>query len=322
MLVLKRTKKGYKQDPTKQFQFERFESECGDFVLVEAAFEEDDKWGQFELSNEELDKIKSKKIIRLEFEEPNKFFLGDKMESYDHEFHKIYTLCPYTSDWLNKKEGIERRVPIYFPFNENDIPPISQKIYDVIYTGHIVSKKLLDDLKIIAKFNHRFVSNDQNNLVTNQNASYNEKIKLISESKITLVHNLLHPKRKYFKNIWNYEGWQNHEGFKLIPKPTQFWKIFTDKNIVVPQLKSRVFEAAFSRSLILCKRDQFNVIEKYFEPNKEFIYYENNLEEKITEILENYHLYENIIENAFKRAIINYTTKAFVNDYLKHINLV
>jgi hypothetical protein len=321
MIVLKRTTKGYKQDPTKQFKFERFENECSDFVLVEAAFEEADKWEQFGLSKEEFDKIKSKKIVRLEFEEPNKFFLGDKMESYDYEFHKIYTLCPYTSDWLNKKEGIERRVPIFFPFNENDIPPISQKKFDVIYTGHIVSKKLLDDLKIIAKFNYRFVSNDRNKLVTNQNASYNEKIKLISESKITIVHNLLHPKRKYFKNIWNYEGWQNHEGFKLIPKPTQFWKIFTDKNIVVPQLKSRVFEAAFSRSLILCKRDQFNVIEKYFEPNKEFIYYENNLEEKINEVLENYHDYEEIIENAFQRAIKNYTTKSFVNDYLKNINI-
>lgn len=319
MIVLKRTKKGYKQDPTKQFKFERFENECNDFVLVEAAFEEADKWEQFELSVEDFSNIKSKKIVRLEFEEPNKFFLGDKMDSYDHEFHKIYTLCPYTSEWLNKKEGIERRVPIFFPFNENDIPPISEKKYDVIYTGHIVSKKLLDDLKIIAKFNHRFVSNDRNKLVTNQNATYSEKIQLIAESKITIVHNLLHPKRKYFKNIWNYKGWQNHEGFKLIPKPSQFWRIFTDNNIVVPQLKSRVFEAAFSRSLILCKRDQFNVIEKYFEPNKEFIYYENDLEDKIKEVLSNYQEYEQIIENAFQRAEKNYTTKAFVNNYLKKI---
>jgi spore maturation protein CgeB len=130
---------------------------------------------------------------------------------------------------------------------------------------------------------------------------------------------LLHPKRKYFRNIWNYKGWQNHEGFKLIPKPSQFWRIFTDNNIVVPQLKSRVFEAAFSRSLILCKRDQFNVIEKYFEPNKEFIYYENDLEDKIKEVLSNYQDYEQIIENAFQRAEKNYTTKAFVNNYLKKI---
>ena len=47
MILLKRTLKGYKHDPTKQFKFERFENDCGDFYLVEAAFEEADKFNQF-----------------------------------------------------------------------------------------------------------------------------------------------------------------------------------------------------------------------------------------------------------------------------------
>lgn len=82
-----------------------------------------------------------------------------------------------------------------------------------------------------------------------------------------------------------------------------------------------MFEAAFSRSLILCKKDEFNVIERYFEPNKEFVYFEDNLQDKIEEILANYPKYERIIENAYQRAIKNYTTKAFVNDFLKNINI-
>lgn len=319
MIVLKRTNKGYKQDPTKHFKFDRFEDECGDFILIEAAFEDADRWSQFSLNQDQLNAIRSKKIVRLEFEEPNKFFLGDNMESYDPEFYKIFTLCPYTSKWLNEKYAIDKRVPIFFPFNECDIPQKTDKKYDVIYTGHIVSKKLLSDLKTISKFNYRFVSNDKSKLVTNQNASYDDKLKLISETKITIVHNLLHPKRKYFKNIWNYEGWQNNEAFKLVPRRSEWWKIFTDNNIVVPQLKSRVFEAAFCRSLILCKKDQFNVIENYFEPNKEFIYYENDLESKIKEILNDFEKYEHIIDNAYQRAVNNYTTKAFVNTYLKKI---
>lgn len=322
MKVLKRTLKGYKQDPTKQFKFERFENDCGDFVLVEGAFEAADKWDQFDLSVQELEKIKSKKVVRLEFEEPNKFFLGDDMKSYDSDFYKIFTICPYTSEWMNNKENVKRRVPIYFPFNEQDIPPPCKKKYDIIYTGHIVSKKLLKDLKIISKFNYRFVSNDKNKLVTNQSASYNEKIQLIAESKMTIVHNLQFPKIKYIKNIWGYEGWQNNKAFKLIPPPNKWWKIFTDnKNMVTPQLKSRIFEAAFSRSLILCKKDQFNVIEKYFEPNTEFVYYEDDLEKKIVEVLANYQKYERIIDNAYQRAMKNYTTKAFVNDYLKNIKI-
>ena len=320
MIVLKRTKKGYSQDPTKHFKFERFEKECGDFVLVEAAFEDSDKWDQFDLTKDYLSMIKSKKILRLEFEEPNKFFLGDKMENYDNEFHRIYTLCPYTSNWMNKKINLNKRVPIFFPFNENDIPNENRKIYDVIYTGHIVSPILLKDLNTISKFNYRFVSNDNHELVTNKNASYNEKLKLISETKVTIVHNLLYPKIEHIFNIWKYDDWVNNGAFKLIPRKYKFWNIWK-KNIVVPQLKSRVFEAAFSRSLILCKKDDFNVIENFFEPGKEFLYYnEDNLEKVLSDVLNNYHKYESIISNAYNRAIKNYTTKAFVETYLRKID--
>jgi len=320
MKVLSRTIKGYKQDPTKHFKFDRYADRCSDFVLIEAAFEDYDKWEQFGLSDTELFEIKKKKIVRLEFEEPNKFFLGDNMESYDKEFYKIFTLCPYTSEWVNTKHNTHKRVPIFFPFNEEDIPLPKVKKYEIIYTGHIVSSKLLEDLNTMTKFRYRFVSNDNHKLVTNHKSSYAEKINLISESKITLVHNLLYPKLKHIRKIWKYEGWNNNYAFHLIPRPTQLWRLLTDENIVVPQLKSRVFEAAFSHSLILCKYDHFNVIERYFEPEKEFIYYqEDNLESKISEILNNFHHYEKVIENAYKRAIGNYTTEAFVENFLKKI---
>jgi hypothetical protein len=320
MIVLNRTGKGYEQDPTKQFKFGRFSKRCSDYVLIEAAFEEVDQWEQFSLSSSELSDLKKKKIVRLEFEEPNKFFLGDNMEIYDNEFYRIFTLCPYTSEWLNKKHNNNRRVPIFFPFNEDDIPLIMRKEYDIIYTGHLVSKKLTDDIKIISKFNYRFVSNNNNPLVTNHKSSYSEKINLIAQSKITLVHNLLYPTATHIKNIWKYKGWRKNYAFKLIPRPTELWKLFSLKNIVVPQLKSRVFEAAFSRSLILCKHDQFNIIENYFEPGKEFVYYyEGELELKILEILENFGNYEQVIDNAYKRAINNYTTEKFVENYLKTI---
>lgn len=320
MIVLSRTAKGYKHDPTKYFKFDRFADLCSDFVLIEAAFEDYDKWEQFCLSDSELSEIKKKKIVRLEFEEPNKFFLGDNMESYDEEFYKIFTLCPYTSEWLNKKHRTNKRVPIFFPFNEEDIPLPTVKNYDIIYAGHLVSSKLSEDIITMAKFNYRFVSNDNHQLVTNHKSGYAEKINLIAESKITLVHNLLYPNSTHIRKIWKYEGWRNNYAFHLIPRPTQLWKLLTGQNGEVPQLKSRVFEAAFCHSLILCKYDHFNVIERYFEPEKEFAYYrQDNLERKISEILDNYHDYERVIERAYKRAISNYTTERFVENYLKQI---
>ena len=85
-------------------------------------------------------------------------------------------------------------------------------------------------------------------------------------------------------------------------------------------MKSRLFEAAFSKSLILCKRDPFNLIERYFQVNKEFVYFEEGkLEGKIQEILENFRIYEKIIDCAFKRAVKNYTTKEFFLRYLKDL---
>jgi len=96
--------------------------------------------------------------------------------------------------------------------------------------------------------------------------------------------------------------------------------MFTGYEIAVPQLKSRIFEAAFCRSLILCKKDNFNVIEKYFTPNKEFVYYEEGkLFEKVNSILGNFEDYLPLIERAYNRAVKEYTTAAFYEKFLKVI---
>ena len=320
MIVLKRTAKGYAQDPTKHFNFTGYAQECGDFVLIEAAFEYSDGWSQFGLAENERKSIFEKRIVRLEFEEPNKFFLGDKMDSYDGQFYRIFTLCPYTSEWLNGRDNVSRRVPIFFPFNERDIPAAEEKKYDIVYSGHIVSNVLLKDLYEMQGFAYRFISNSEHPLVTDRGVDYNTKLKLNAQSKITLVQNLLYPAPDHIRSIWKYRGWQNNHAFDLVPRRMQIGRNLRDEAIVVPQLKSRVFEAAFSRSLILCKHDHFNVIERYFTPDKEFVYYENGkLKEKVQAILGDYASYQPIADAAFERAIRNYTTEKFVENYLKKI---
>ncbi len=120
-------------------------------------------------------------------------------------------------------------------------------------------------------------------------------------------------------NIWLSGDYWNNEAFKHIPPPWKPWELFT-KNFHVPQLKSRAFEAAVSRSLILCRKDEFNVIERYFTPDKEFLYYEpGTLEQTIGDILTHYSDYADIIKRAYNRAIRQYTVKAFVKKYLMHI---
>ena len=89
----------------------------------------------------------------------------------------------------------------------------------------------------------------------------------------------------------------------------------------MPQIKSRVFEAAFNKSLILCLKDPWNIIEMFFKPETEFIYFENEIDlaEKILYIKNNYKEFEHIIENAYQKAINNYTTQHFYKKYLKTI---
>lgn len=227
-------------------------------------------------------------------------------------------MCPFTSEWLNKKHHNKKRVPIFFPFNEQFIPKKEKKKYDVIYTGHIVSGTIMNYINIISKFKYRFISNSDHKLVTNRGASYEDKMKFISQSKMTIVSNLLYPKAYHIFNIWRIADFYKNEAFKFIPGRGQIWKLLNTKNVIVPQLKSRVFEAAFGRSLILCRRDPFKVIERYFTPNEDFIYFDDdNLEEKIKEVLKDYPKYERMIDNAYKKALANYTTKKFVENYLE-----
>jgi len=323
MEIIKRSAHGYAQDPTKNLGLEVYEGQ-GDLgvALIVAAFDfHAGCWKQFDFDDREIARIKKKKVVRLEFEEPNKFFIREDFDSYDPDFYKVFTLCPYTAEYLNVQQGCARRVPIFFPFNGKHTPPVKRKKYDIIYTGHLHPKPILRDVKLMSRFNYRLVSNSSHALVTDRGVGYEEKIHLISQCRITLVHNLLYPTFTHLRNVWRYPEWQSNRAFSELPTPWQVVKFFTNKaDMVVPQLKSRVFEAAFSRSLILCKRDPFNVIENFFEPEKEFVYYEEGrLVETVSEILRSYDDYQLIIERAFERAQREYTTEAFFNKFLKDI---
>jgi len=195
------------------------------------------------------------------------------IDLYINNVDKILSVSPLC-------ERKPKREYVFQPFNDDFEPLDKSKIWDVIYTGnnhgfsHI---NLIFDTIIL--YNYRLISfNDSR--ATNKNTSYSEKLQLIANSKIDIVHNL----------------------------------IFND----IPQLKTRPFEAAFCKSLILCRYDKFKTLEKWFTPDEDFIYYEDdNLKETIDNILKNYDNYLPIIENAYNKAKSEYTTKRFVEKYLK-----
>ncbi len=310
----------YAQDPTRYFHFSDYEKVCGNFILLEGGFTKPNYWNKYGFSVKELAELKSHKIVMMEFEEPTKPFVGDYPEVYSKDFHKILTLCPYTADYLNRKYHENKRIPIFFPFNERYIPRKRKKTIDVLYSGHLFAGELTSMLQSLRKFRLAVISNSKDPLVTHQSVSYREKIKLYSQSKIIIVHNVLFKQPLHrIINVWLSGQWGQNKAFDEIPAPWRPWELFK-KHMYVPHLKSRAFEAAFSRSLILCQRDPFNVIERYFKPDREFIYFEpDNLKETVAGILSHYDDYQGIIDRAYKRAIRSYTVKAFVRKYLKKI---
>ena len=70
----------------------------------------------------------------------------------------------------------------------------------------------------------------------------------------------------------------------------------------------------------MCKKDKFNVIDRYFTPGEEFVYYEEGkLVDTVKKVLANYDAYLSVIDNAYNRAVKQYTTNAFFEKYLKVI---
>lgn len=304
-------KKGYEQDPTRYLELHRFKDLMDNLYLIEGGFGKQYGWKEYGFSKKEVQDIIKKGVIRLEFEEPNKFCLGDR-STYDKDFKKIFTICPYTADWLNTKYQKQKRVPIFFPFNEKYIPKKQIKKYDIIYMGHIAQQWLYEELDILQNYRYALVSNTKDPRVTHHQASYEEKMRAIAQSKITLVHNTIHLRKEHVLMLWTIPDFEKNKAFSLIPRRFEWSKLFS-KDFIVPQIKSRTFEAAFGRSLILCRKDQFNIIERFFVPNKEFIYYEEGqLKTAIDQILRNYSEYEEVIEAAYQKAKQLFTTKALI----------
>ena len=265
-----------------------------------------------------IDKFFNKRKIYIDFEEPNRISslkfnskIADlwKGGDYDYQFQKIFSICPYTSDWLNEINANQKRSSIFHPTNEDLITTSPFKDIDIIYTGNIhgMKKNILEDiLKPITKFKHRIISSfGESKLVTDKNITNKKKFELLGRSKISIMQFLLFPDQNAIKT---------YKCIKNINKNKAF--DFIDMGII-PQMKSRPFEAAFSKTLMLVRSDQFNLIEKYFNPNDHFIYFnDENLEKLVRDILKNFYKYEKIVNDAYEFASKKYSRIHFLSKVL------
>ena len=267
MKIFNHISENYYEDPARYFGFEKYEHLMGDIKLFYGASQSP---SIFEPST-------SRKILFATEEQ-----IDDEDESYE--------VARITSTYQNAADEIlsisplcykrPRRKYVFMPFNEEFEPQDKTKIWDVIYTGGVSLPHVENIISTITQFNYRFVSFNHPK-ATNRNVLYREKLQLVANSKISVVHNFISP--------------------------------------TIPQVKTRPFEAAFSKTLILCKFDKFKTLESWFTPGEDFLYYyeDSELKGMIQNILNNYSDYSSMIENAYVKAKNEYTTRHFVEKYLR-----
>lgn len=238
---------------------------------------------------EKLPEKSREKTILLDLELPNRCMYPDtrpmffRNESY---YDKILTIDPILCEIRNNLLGKNLYQSVFFPFNMNYYTEENKDI-DVFYSGTMIPQ-LSMEFDVMKKFQHQ--------IITGHRYNYSDKLKYNARSKISIVHNT------YF----------------LTNREMSLENITETKNQKATQHKARVVEAAFSKSIMLCKKDPFNIIENIFDPNKHFLYYETEKElvELIHEILNSYDNYYSIAEKAFEHAKTNLTTTNFVKRYI------
>ena len=283
-----RPENGMTEDPLYYMNFEKYENDVRDCYFFMADFSGDLLSGRYD----------DKEKIVLTLEEPNSCIGSASNAQFHLKADKVLTLCPYTA------ELFDNRTFVFFPFSEDWVPDEQEKIIDVSYFGSIDTVPSWRSYiqNVFTKYNFRFGHYNMGNV---PRCSYQDKLRMLSQSKIAVVHGL-----------WGTSSNRGHMDYPRASENLAFKHL--DKG-VGPQVKSRMFESAFSRCVILCQRDDWNVIENWFTPDKEFMYFddEQDLDKKINHIVNNYNEFDDMRINAYNRAINNYTTKHFVDRYLK-----
>jgi len=253
------------------------------------------------------------KNIYLNMVPPTEFCGPYDINSEDR-FDLIYSICPFTVDWLNKIKNTNKYKKVWYPFHSRYIPEHDEKKYDVCYHGGIHGPKYLGMLNALRHFNYRYMTmtHSINPLTesciphaTDLDLTHEAKMQKISECKISVCYNNFPVRNDAdLQNIKSHPSWGQNVAFS-----------HSDSDGILPQLKSRFIEASLSKTVNLVERDHWNVIEHWYDADKHFVYFngEDDLVSKISQILSNWTDYKGMVEESFEYSIDNYTCDHLIN---------
>jgi spore maturation protein CgeB len=274
---------------------------------------------------------KKEKIVSLSKKYKKNFFFLPWGPSvlFDGNFHKylpiletfdcIFCTSKFLVDFF-KKNSVNiniKYVKSPYIINTNRFSKLNllNKYYDLFYAGGIYSQDHFQMLKTFKKYKYIFTSLNRQrffprlSLIPFFIKQYNLKniedvLNFQSQAKIGICINQLFP------NKYQMETFSSNNQIEIFNN---------SKTKIFPELKDRIFSYSLTKTLMLVKSDSFNIIEEYFIPGKEFLYYKDvlDLEKKVKDIINNYNNYKQIIENAYKKVQL-FTPEKF---YKKIINL-
>ncbi len=227
---------------------------------------------------------------------------------FDHYdfFTEVYCVCPFTCQFMNEHYGYEKFKYIPYPFTNLSVTEFGNYDADVSWMGSIHGQDHISAVETMQKFNYKFLTSQRNtwmrhplefNACTHVLLPNDEKLVELSKSRSSLSFNMIYMSPSSRKN-----DFQAFEKF--------------DEGIM-PQFKVRNHEIASSKSLLLVKKDPWDLMEDFYEPEKEFIYFENfdELYDIIDDVSKNFDNYTHIIEAAYEKSK-SFTSEKIYN-YIK-----
>ena len=212
-------------------------------------------------------------------------------EHYDF-FTDVYCVCPFTCKFMNEYYGYDKFKYIPYPFTNYSVTEFGNYDADCSWMGSIHGQDHISAIDTLMLFNYKFITSQKNTwmrhpyefqMCTHVDLSPENKLIELSKCKSSLSFNMIYMSPSSRKN--------NFEAFNKFDEG------------IMPQFKVRTHEITSSKSLMLVKKDPWNLIEDFYEPEKEFIYFEDftELKDIISDLSNNFEKYEGIIENAYRR---------------------
>eukprot|EP00667_Euglena_gracilis_P014942 EG_transcript_15508 len=262
------------------------------------------------------------KTVFLELEEPNRLAKWipagpaspanlNKSRAWASKEWLTLTLCPYTADWVN--DVLLRRPArsaLWLAPDRSLKPPwnpFRHRKLDCLYAGHAYLHPIQTVLNtVFPKFTYEWLLWKASNRpkwakvrITPGVINPAKKLGHVGSARVTLVHNSL------AMEVGAYQSLIHNAAFTVVFNHTlreQYQQQF--RVLPVPQIKARMFEAALGGSLMVVWRDHHNLVEMFFEPEREFVYFSTpeEFEAIVRDVKAHPEKYEPIAKRAQERA--------------------